>query len=573
MQQEPQVMTEEFRKTAPEPLEAIPFNVPKPFKTELTNGLKIVIVEDKRHPLINFRLAFPKGDVIDPKDGTGITSTMGAMINEGTEKHTSKELAEKIERLGASLGVSVGQDNTIVKANTLAIYQSEIIQLIAELVLTPIFPEDELELYKKNAIEGLKYQRSQPDFLSNEQVGRIVYGEHPYGINSPTIEDINKLTREQLVSQYKKIFIPNNATLIVVGDVESESLVKELEENLGDWSQGEIEKKEFPKFPNRTGRSLTIVDRPGSTQSNIVLTNLGIDRKNPDYFPILVMNQILGAGASSRLFMNLREEKGYTYGAYSRSYAKRLGGSFEATSEVRTSVTGESLKEFFFELNRIRDEKASEEELNDAINYLTGVFPIRAETQTGLTGLIVAKTLYDLPEDYLDTYRDNVASVTLEKVQSVANKYITPDKLAIVIVGDAEEVLPQAKDYSDDIEIFDTENNLQDLSKYIVDENAKATNVAGIWTLSIEAMGQTMEVKMTVEQDGENISGSISSMLGEGEIGEGKVNGNKVTAVAKSDFQGQAIELGIKGIVDGDSIEGTLNAPMIPMPLEFTGNR
>ncbi len=566
-------MNEDFRKFAPEPLEAIPFNVPKPFKTTLANGLKIVIVEDKRHPLINFRLAFPTGDIFDPENGVGVTSAMAAMLNEGSEKHTSKEVAQEIERLGASLSVSAGFDNAIVKANTLALYRSEILKLIAELVLTPTFPENELELYKQNAIEGLKYQRSQPDFLADEQVSKIIYGSHPYGINSPSEEDFKKLTREQLVEQHKKLFIPNNAIFIIVGDVEGEGLVKEIEDNFGDWNGGEIENRGFPGFPERGQRTLTIVDRPGSTQSNIVLANLAIKRNHPDYFPVLVMNQILGAGASSRLFMNLREEKGYTYGAYSKIYAKRFGGAFEATSEVRTAVTGDSLKEFFYELNRIRDEKASEDELTDAENYLTGVFPIRAETQSGLTNLIVSQYLYDLPEDYLETYRENISAVTLEDVERVANEYISPEKLAMIIVGDAEEILPQAKTYTDEVEIFDTHGKPKDLAGFSVDKNAETADVAGIWNLSVEAMGQSLDIKLNLEQDGENLSGTLESMLGAGEISDGKVAGNKVSAVLKTEFNGQGLELGLKGNVEGDTMEGTFTTSIIPMPLEFKGNR
>lgn len=566
-------MTEEFRKTAPSPLESIPFNVPKPFKTELSNGLQIVVVEDKRHPLINFRLAIPKGDVNDPQNGVGVTSAMASMLSEGTENYTSKELAQKVERLGASLSVSAGMDNLIVKANTLSIYKSDILKLIAELVLTPTFPEDELELYKQNSIEGLKYQRSQPDFLADEKMSKAIYGSHPYGINSPTEDDLKNLTKEQLIKQHTKLFVPNNAILIVVGDVESKHLVKEIEDNLGKWEQGEVETPEFPEFPIHSDRRLIIVDRPGSTQSNIVLSNQAINRNHPDYFPVLVMNQILGAGASSRLFMNLREEKGYTYGAYSRVYAKRLGGSFEATSEVRTSVTADSLKEFFYELNRIRDEKVSEEELKDAKNYLTGVFPIRAETQTGLTGLIVAQQLYDLPEDYLETYRGKINQVTLEEIEHVANKYISPEKLTMVIVGDAEEVLPQAKSYTENIEVFDTEGNPQDLSKYTDNSGGEIADVAGNWTLSIEAMGQELQINLNLDQDGEKISGKVSSMMGEGEISDGKVNGNKVSAIAKFEISGQKAEIGIKGTVDGDSIEGTMAYDKIPMPLEFKGSR
>jgi len=566
-------MNEDFRKSAPEPLEAIQFNLPKPFETELSNGLKIVVIEDDRHPLVSFRLAFRAGDIEDVEGEIGVTSAMTATLTEGTQRLNSKEIAEEIERVGASLSAHAGMDNSVVSASTLSRYKSEVIGLLAELVLTPSFPQDELDLYKQNSIEGIKFQRSQPDFLADEQVARIIYGAHPYGIHSPTAEDFGKLNREQLVKAHKRIFIPNNATLFVVGDVDSSELMKEIESLFGEWDRGEIVESDFPGLPVRTKRSLTIVDRPGSTQSNIVLANLAIPRKHPDYFPVLVMNQILGAGASSRLFMNLREEKGYTYGAYSRTYSKRFAGTFEATSEVRTAVTGDSLKEFFFELERIRDEKASEEELRDAKNFLTGVFPIRAETQSGLTGLIVSQKLYDLAEDYLDTYRDNVDAVTLEDVQKAANTYISPGKIAMVIVGDAEEVIPQVGIYTEDIEVFDTEGNSKDLADYVNDSNEETVNAAGNWKLSLEAMGQQLEVDLAITQDGETVSGKLTSMFGEGEFSGGKVNGNRISVIAKTEFQGQEVELGIKGNVEGDSIEGTISTSLMPMELEFTGKR
>lgn len=567
-------MSETFRQTAPESLGAIPFNIPNPNKTKLANGLEIVFLEDKRHPIVSFRLAFRSGDINDPVDKTGLSSAMASMLNEGTEKYTSKELAEEVERLGASLSASDGSDNTIVKASTLSMYSSKILELMAELVLSPVFPENELDLYKQNTIEGLKFQRSQPDFLADEQVAKIIYGEHPYGINAPTAEDIRKLTRDDLVNFHAETFLPNNAMMIVVGDFDSESLLAEIENSFGSWKAGTVEALDFSDLPGRTQRTLTIVDRPGSTQSNIVLANLAIKRDHPDYFPVLVMNQILGAGASSRLFMNLREEKGYTYGAYSRFYAKRHAGAFEATSEVRTSVTGDSLKEFFYELNRIRDEISAKQELIDAKSYLTGVFPIRAETQGGLTELIVSQLLYDLPENYLDTYRENVNAVTLEDVQRVAKAYIDAENLAIVIVGDAEEVIPQASDYAENMEIFDTDGNTKDVTAYgrsVSDE--PPANVAGTWELSVEAQGQKLPVTLMINQDGNSITGNLESMLGEGELSDGKVNGNLVSAVAKTAFQGQEMELGIKGTVEGDLISGVMTTSMIPVPLEFSGTR
>lgn len=566
-------MSEEFRKTAPTPLAPIPFNIPQPFETELENGLRIVIFEDKRLPLVSYRLAFLQGDAHEPKDAVGLHSAVAAMLSEGTESYTSLQLAEEIERLGASISASSGDDNTVIGASALSLYTSDILRLMTEIVLKPTFPESELDLYRRNSIENLKFQRSQASFLANEQTARILYGEHPYGTISPTQADVEKLSREALIARHQATFIPNNAIFFVVGDVEREEIINEIKEKFGDWQRGEIETQEFPALATRTEKTLTIVDRQGSAQSNIVLSSLAIERKNPDYFPFVLMNQILGAGASSRIFMNLREEKGYTYGAYSRVDTKRLAGDFEATAEVRTAVTGESLKEFFLELNRIRNEQVSNQELQDAKNFLAGVFPIRAETQEGLTGLIVSQKLSDLPDDYLQTYRDKVNAVSIEEVERVAKKYISPDKMAIVIVGDGADVLAQAKEYAEKIEIYDTEGNKQEIEKYILDETAETANVAGNWKLTIDFQGQQLPVSLELQQDGETVSGKLESMLGEGEIADGKVRGNKLSAVAKTQMQGQTLELAIIGTLEGDTLTGTLTTPIVPMPLNFTGKR
>ena len=566
-------MTEDFRKTAPEPLENITFDIPKPFETELSNGLKIVIFENNRLPLVSLRLAFYSGDADEPKNSIGITSALTAMLNEGTKNYSSKQLAEEIERLGANITSSSSSDFTIVSASGLSLYTPDVFRLFSEIVQLPTFPESELTLYKQNTVESLKFQRSQPDFLANEQMARILYGEHPYSIISPKPADIGKITKTDLQEYHRRKFIPNNAILMIVGDVNRDEILKEIEAHFGNWQKGTIENQVHLTLPERKNKILTIVDRPGSAQSNIVLGNIAIERTNPDYFPVLLMNQILGAGASSRIFMNLREEKGYTYGAYSRVDTKKLSGEFEATAEVRTSVTGESLKEFFYELNRIREEQVSDKELQDAKNFLAGVFPIRAETQEGLTNLIVSQKLYNLPDDYLQTYRENVKAITIEDVQRVAEKYIHPDKIAIVIVGDGEEILQQARDFADEIEIFDTEGNQKNMEEYGKETNGETADVAGKWTLSLEFQGQQFPVSLSLEQDGDSITGNIESMLGAGEIADGKVRGDKFSAVAKTDFQGQSLELNLSGKVDGDSMNGMVNTPMIPMPIEFVGNR
>lgn len=454
----------DFRKTVPQPLSPIAFSVPGVYKTTLDNGLRIVILQDVRLPLVSYRLAFNWGDINDPDGLIGVTSAMASMLNEGTANYSSRQLADEIERLGASISVHASDDFTVLSASTLSLYSSEILRLAAEMVLRPSFPEDELDLYRRNTVEHLKFQRSQPGFLANEQAARLVFGSHPYSRVSPTADDVEKLTREDLRTVHDVAFLPNNGIFIIVGDVDKEAVVREIDDLFGGWPIGSIRSTSFQGFGERTKRSLAIVDRPGSAQSNIVLANSAIERHSPDYFPMLVMNQVLGAGASSRVFMNLREEKGYTYGAYTRLDAKRLGGDIEATAEVRTAVTGDSLREFFFELDRIRDEQVPEQELSDAKNFLTGVFPLRAETQEGMTNLVVNQLLYELPEDYLQTYRSNIESVSAEDVQRVAQKYVRPQEMAIVIVGDAKEIMPQASGYAEAVEIFDTEGNPLDIA-------------------------------------------------------------------------------------------------------------
>lgn len=368
--------------------------------------------------------------------------------------------------------------------------------------------------------------------------------------------------------------LPNNSVFVAVGDIETTEFLKEVEDRFGDWRSGDIPAANFPDPPVRNGRSVTIVDRRDSAQTNIVLANTTFERKDPDYFAATVMNQILGAGASSRVFMNLREEKGYTYGAYTRLDAKRLAGDFEATTEVRTPVTGDSLREFFYELERIRAEPVSESELDDAKNFLTGVFPIRAETQEGLTNLIVNQQLYDLPSDYLQTYRENIAAISKEDVQRVANKYIQPDDLAIVLVGDAKDVLPQVRSYAGQVEIFSTDGNKMDIASYEEDESdAEPTVVSGTWELSLDFQGQKLPVTLTLEQSDDRVSGKIETLLGSGEIEDGSVRGNKVSATARTEIQGESVDFEINGSVDGDSIRGTLSAPIVPDALSFEGKR
>ena len=454
--------TETFRREQPQPLASRPHNLPVPQQTTLPNGLRVVVVETDRLPLVSFRLALRAGDAHDPEGMPGLSDLLTHMLVEGTESYTSRALADEIARLGATLTAGAASDYTTVAASALSAYADETLNLLAEVALRPTFPEDELALAKQNAHQNLIAQRAQASFLATEALARILFGEHPYHRVAPTHESIEAVTRATLADFHRAKYVPNNTVLVAVGDVRAEQMVERAAQLFGAWQPGELPAEDFPAPPARSERAAYVVDRPGSAQSNIVIANPAVSRSHPDYFPLLVMHTVLGAHASSRLFMNLREEKGYTYGAYTTLDARRLAGTFRATAEVRTPVTGASLKEFFYELGRILEELVSEEELRNAKTYLTGVFPIRLETQEGLIEQLVQMQIHDLASDYLRTYAERVRAVTRDEVLRVAHEFITPDRAAIIVVGDAGEVSEQVQPYAERIEFYDSEGKRKD---------------------------------------------------------------------------------------------------------------
>jgi len=449
--------TETFRREPPPPLAHRTLNLPVPFETTLPNGLTLVVVEQDRLPLVNFRLALPTGDAHDPLQIPGLTDLLTHMLNEGTEEHTSRQLAEEVARLGATLTAGASSDYTTVAASALAAYGEQVLALLAEVALRPNFPENELELARQNSHQNLIAQRAQASFLATERTARVMFGEHPYHVVSPTHESIDATTRDALAAFHRARFVPRGAVLAVVGDVRREHIIARAGELFGGWEGEAPAETRFPDPPERRERVAYVVDRPGSAQSNIIIANLAVTRTHPDYFPLLVMHTILGGTASARLFMNLREEKGYTYGAYSSLDARRHAGTFRATAEVRTPVTAASLKEFFYELGRIRDEEVSEEELANAKSYLTGVFPIRLETQEGLIDQLVQMKMHGLAPDYLHRYAERVRAVTREDVRRVAREFVTPERAAVVVVGDAGAVAEQVRPFVERVEFYDGE--------------------------------------------------------------------------------------------------------------------
>jgi zinc protease len=557
---------EPFRHQAPPPLSPRPIVIPNAREISLSNGLGLLIIEDERLPLVSYRLALRVGTAYDPPELPGLTDLLAGLLPEGTESRSSREIAERVARMGASLSAGANSDYTIVAASALAPFQNQILDLLAEIVLQPSFPEKEVELAKQNTKESLRQQRAQPSFLATEMVSRVMFGDHPYSSVAPTIESIDRSTRRHFVDFHKSKFVPNSAVLIVVGNVKFDNVLSRVEDLFSSWAKGPDLPSDFPAPPTRAKRSAYLVDRAGSAQSNIVIANAGITRTSPDYFPMLIMHTVLGATASSRLFMNLREEKGYTYGAYSNLDARRTAGTFRATAEVRTPVTGDSLKEFFFELERIRSERVSEKEINDAKSYLTGVFPIRLETQEGMIDQLVQIKMLGLPDDYLQNYRDRVQAVTIDEVKTVAARYVKPDEAAIVVVGDGIKVYDQIAPYCSDIEVYNTSGKRKERP-----QPGAPTEIEGVWSINIETpLGQSIPATLTINRSNADTTASIASEMGDADFGRINVTDNSFNATTSVDMDGHSVEVGIDVRFEADRAAGTLTLQNSP-PLTFAG--
>ncbi len=559
---------ETFRNQAPPALAPHPIRIPTARETVLRNGLTVVVVEDARLPLVSYRLALRVGSSYDPPKLPGLTDLLAGLLPEGTTSRTSREIADQVARVGASISAGANSDYTIVAASALRQFSDQILDLMAEVILQPSFPENEVSLAKQNTKESLRQQRAQPSFLASEMVSRVMFGDHPYAFVAPTIESIDLSTRNDFVAFHKANFVPNNAVFVAVGDVSFDQVVQQLESLFSTWSRGAELVTDFPAPPVRTKRTAYLVDRPGSAQSNIVIANSAITRTNPNYFSMLLMHTVFGATASSRLFMNLREEKGYTYGAYSNLDARRSAGTFRSTAEVRTQVTGDSLKEFFYELDRIRNDQVSQKEINDAKSYLTGVFPIRLETQEGLIDQLVQIKMLNLPVNYLEMYRDNVQAVTIEDIQRVARQYVKPDEAALIVVGDGAAVLDQIKPYCDDIETYSTSGQRKEMSA------AKLTpvDIVGAWAIEIDSpLGQTIPATLSVNNDVSGLVASISSEMGDADLGEIEFQNNGFQKTTSLQMDGHSVEIEVAARFDGEQTEGTVTMQNSSLP--FTGRR
>jgi zinc protease len=451
-------------QTPPAPGAARPLNLPKITERKLANGLTVILAPLPNVPKVSAILTFRSATTGAERSWRpGIAQIAAGIANEGTEggrvARSSKQIKEELRSIGGTLSLFADADSTSITATSLSEFSTRLFDLMSDVTQHPAFPESEVKLAKDNTIQNIRAGRANPSFLVSERFQKAVFGSHPYGFVVADEKSINALTREELRSFAERYYIPNTSHLIVVGDIDLEKTFAEIQQAFGSWKPGTAPRPDNPPLPTREKRQIYFVNRPGSIQSGIYIGNITIPRKDKDYFAIRTANTIYGGSFYSRLTRNIREAKGYTYSPFSSSNTQAVSGSFVAGAFVRNEVTGPTLLEIFYELDRMRVLPVTAEELNAAKEYSVGNFSVELASQLGLAGRINTVYTYDLDRNFINDFRPKIEALTPADIQRAAAKYFDTYHAAVVIVGDWEKVKDQVTPFGD-VTIYDADGNV-----------------------------------------------------------------------------------------------------------------
>ncbi len=501
-------------------------NIEEPESFTLDNGLTVMVVENHKLPRVSMSLSLDNPPIFEDSKA-GVSSLTGQLLGTGTQNMSKDDFNERVDFLGARLNFSSGG----ASANTLSKYFPEVLKLMASGAISPKFTQEEFTKVKDREIEGLKSNEKNVAFNAGRVTSALAYGkDHPYG-EFATEATVEKLTLADAQSFYNTYFVPQNAYLVIVGDVKEDEVKKLVKENFSNWKKKDLPSYKIPEVSNLTQTEIQFVDMPNAVQSEIALVNtVNLKQKDKDYFPVLVANKILGGGGEARLFLNLREDKGYTYGAYSRTgNDKYSAATFIASASVRNAVTDSSVVAFLDEVYRIRNEKVSESELANAKAKYTGDFVLSLEQPATIARLALNVETEDLDDDFYEDYLKNINAVTAEDVQRVAQKYFLADNSRIVVVGKGSDVVENLEKVNYNgkkipVVYFDKEGN----------------------KIAKPEFNKTVDASVNVETIFNNYLKAIG--------GKDAVKGvNSVMMMAQAEIQGQKLDLEMKTTSTGKS--------------------
>jgi zinc protease len=414
-------------------------------RRKLANGLEVVLVESHTIPKFTGELYLRSGDASVATKAPGLAEITATVVRTGTEARSSRQIEEDLRRIGADIGTSAGADTSAIGFNGLVEFSSDLLKLVAELAQQASFPEEEFERERRQMIEGLRIARTTPSFLANERMRRVLFGAHPYAIIAPTETQVKEYRLAQLTDFYRAHYRPGNALLIAVGDFAAPQMMEQIERIFGSWKPADVPAIPTAPLPELRGRHVHLVHLPESVQTQVLVANHAITRTHPDWLRLALANSIYGGAFNSRLIMNIREQKGYTYSPRSGVHALRQHGYFSVNAAVRNDVVAASLTEIFYEIDRMRSLAVAEDELSDARTYMSGVFSLGLATQEGLASQLSNVYLYELPEDHLETYRNRVRALTAADVLAAARGYFDSPNAQVVVVGDLGQISDQAR--------------------------------------------------------------------------------------------------------------------------------
>ncbi len=430
--------------TPPPPAPARPIQWPAITETKLDNGLTLVLAPLRNVPKVTLELAFDAG-----RDKAGVAQLAGRVALEGTATRSSREIKEELRSIGGALVADVDRDATSFSGSALAEFAPKLLEIVSDVARNASYPASEVELAKTTFAGEIEEQRSSPEFLAAEQLAKAVFGAHPYALTVPEPAAVAKVTRAQLEAWAASHYMPNNAHLIVVGDFEPKAMTAAVQKAFGGWKAQPRATGKPAALPKRQKRQIVFVDRPGSVQSTIVVGALGPPRSSADYLALRTASIITGGAFYSRLTRNIRESKGYSYSPYSSADLRRVAGTFTAEASVRNEVTGATILELLYELDRMRVAPVTDEELASAKTLSIGLMQVELETQVGLAGRIATIYTYGLKRDFLQTFRDQINKLTAADIQRAAAKYYDTYRGVIVVVGDYAQVKDQVAPFGD----------------------------------------------------------------------------------------------------------------------------
>ncbi len=432
-------------------------------RVQLANGLDIVLLESHTIPKFTGELFLRSGNAAVAHQAVGLAEMTAAVVRTGTSRRASRQIEEDLRRMGANLAASAGADTSAISFEGLAEFSGPLLELVSELAQHASFPADEFERERRQTIEALRIERATPEFLAGERLRKTLFGDHPYALVSPTEAQVQAYRREELLWVYREHYRPGNALLVLVGDYGAERMLEQVEKAFASWPAGKARATRPPAPLAPYGRRVYLVHLPGAVQTQVLVGCLSITRKHPDWMRLGLANCIYGGAFNSRLVMNIREQKGYTYSPRSTVHALRQHGYFTIHAAVRNEVVAATLTEIFYELDRMRALPVPDDELADARNYLSGVFSLGLGTQDGLLSQLSTVYLNELPEDYLESYRERVRALTSKDVLAAARKYFNSANAQIVIVGDRNEVEAQAKLFGE-LTVYDAQGSVLERS-------------------------------------------------------------------------------------------------------------